>query len=829
MEMHGYLKNRFTLFVLMMMFFASSFSSLAQTQKCSTKTVINNDGDTIVLSAIAMSDITTNIEITLKEIEITRNDTKPSEKIKTADSVYLVAVNLLSNEKKQVGNDREEKTDRALNDAIHQWTGYKNNLIEWQDIIHDYSSKISKGLVKTENMITVWELTMKDVKKENAPRETILNIREVTNKLKSLKNDLKSQLLNIYSMQSQMTDLAIYIDETIKGLLKKQEFLRKGFFRKDYPVIWKMHDTTFLSKNNLNTFQSSVKETTKALQVFSRANSGKYYLHFFIFLLLLAFFYFLHTYSIREEYVDKLLESAQRSINHYILSALIMGFLATIWIYPTRQLIVDDIFQLILLILITLLAHNTGEKKLTKVLLFTLALHSVNVIQSMLPLHLSVNRILLFIDAFLAFYVLWLLLRPQGPLSNSVQDSKWKFIIPLITITFLGPAITIIANIFGYVGLSAHINNIVVNSIINAFIAYTSMVIFTNALVLILRSDYVLVLHSMKQNREKILKVMVKYTSVLVFVLWGRSVLELFGVYSNLIDWITSIFDISWKIGDIDIDLGSVLTFILIIVITFTGARIIKLILEEEVFTRISLPRGVPGAISMIVGYFIVGWGFVVSLSALNINLSEFGLMAGALGVGIGFGLQDIVLNFISGLVLAFERPIQAGDTIEVGSVLGIVKSIGVRSSTIQTYDGSEVIVPNGKLISNDVVNWTLSNRRKRRDIRVGVAYGSNPHEVMEILRKACNDNVNVLQDPAPWILFEGFGDSSLEFRARIWTAMDIGMTTASEVTIAIYDGLNKANISIPFPQQDLHIKSVEPEVERIILQKSKPTDEKKS
>ena len=165
---------------------------------------------------------------------------------------------------------------------------------------------------------------------------------------------------------------------------------------------------------------------------------------------------------------------------------------------------------------------------------------------------------------------------------------------------------------------------------------------------------------------------------------------------------------------------------------------------------------------------------------------------------------------------------------------MGTVQSIGVRSSTIQTFDGSEVIVPNGNLISNDVINWTLTDRRKRRDIFVGVEYGSDPHKVMEVLKTAALNNINVLQTPEPWVLFEGFGDSALNFRIRIWTSMDVGLTTKSEVTIAIYDGLKEANITIPFPQQDLHLKTVDPEVESIITSnrkavtiKNKPIEDK--
>ena len=140
---------------------------------------------------------------------------------------------------------------------------------------------------------------------------------------------------------------------------------------------------------------------------------------------------------------------------------------------------------------------------------------------------------------------------------------------------------------------------------------------------------------------------------------------------------------------------------------------------------------------------------------------------------------------------------------------MGDVTQIGVRACTIKTFEGSEVIVPNSSLITNDVTNWTLSDRRKRRDINVTTAYGSNPEEVLEIIKTTAQEHPNVLKIPAPWALFDGFGDNSLNFRIRIWTTMDTGMSTKSEVAIMLYSALKDAGIEIPFPQRDLHLRTV--------------------
>ncbi|HDR68602.1 MAG TPA: mechanosensitive ion channel, partial [Bacteroidaceae bacterium] len=175
---------------------------------------------------------------------------------------------------------------------------------------------------------------------------------------------------------------------------------------------------------------------------------------------------------------------------------------------------------------------------------------------------------------------------------------------------------------------------------------------------------------------------------------------------------------------------------------------------------------------------------------------------------GIGFGLQNIFNNMVSGLILAFERPIKVGDTVQVGELTGIVKSIGFRSSTIRSFDGAEVIVPNGNLISNEMINWTLSDSFRRMDIRVGVAYGTDPEVVLDLIRQVAEENENVSKEPPPKAYFIGFGDSSLDFRLLAWTDIGNRLSVESDLTVAINRKIVDAGIEIPFPQRDLHIRS---------------------
>jgi small-conductance mechanosensitive channel len=226
------------------------------------------------------------------------------------------------------------------------------------------------------------------------------------------------------------------------------------------------------------------------------------------------------------------------------------------------------------------------------------------------------------------------------------------------------------------------------------------------------------------------------------------------------------------------------------------------------------------GILLIRLGIYTVG--LIVAFVASGIPMDKLTIIIGALGVGIGFGLQNVVNNLVSGVILAFEKPIQIGDVVEVGTRIGVVIEIGIRSSKISTYDGSTVIIPNGDLIAQHIVNWTHGNRSRRIEVLVGVAYGSEVNMCQDLMEDVLSTNKYIMKDPKPMVLLEKFGNSSVDFRVLFWTN-DIGrwIETKSEIMSEIYQKFDEKGVTIPFPQQDLHIRSIDPEVAKS-LQKEK-------
>jgi len=268
-----------------------------------------------------------------------------------------------------------------------------------------------------------------------------------------------------------------------------------------------------------------------------------------------------------------------------------------------------------------------------------------------------------------------------------------------------------------------------------------------------------------------------------------------------------------FQIGDFRIVPSKILLSLLIFALIIISTGWIKRQLESNWLPKTTMDRGGREAMVTITGYIMFVIAALAALSVAGFNFSNIAIIAGALSVGIGFGLQNIVNNFVSGLILLFERPVRKGDWIQVGTTEGYVQDIRIRSTRILTFDRSDVIVPNSELISNQVTNFMLDSIRGRAIVKVGVAYGSDTEKVRYILTQVAEENELVVKDgtsPKPMVLFRGFGDSSLDFELRVHLYdVDRRLSTTSNLNFAIDKAFREEGIVIPFPQRDVHVNTL--------------------
>lgn len=404
------------------------------------------------------------------------------------------------------------------------------------------------------------------------------------------------------------------------------------------------------------------------------------------------------------------------------------------------------------------------------------------------------------------------LIKPRENNPDNIRDGKWpKWLsIPL----FLIGAIIVISSLSGYIGLAR-------------FVA--QQVVVTGAII----SLMVIGIVSAKElSREGVLpktsfgkflssKLGYEILSIEQISL-GISILLIIGIFilgipAILLQWGTQLEEIWYfvktaftgvQIGNIRLSLSGIFVGIVIFVIGILITKLVQSWLSNSVFPRMRADIGVRSSIKSGLGYFGYGLAALLGITSAGVDLSNLAIIFGALSLGIGFGLQNIVSNFVSGLILLVERPIKVGDWIIVGSAEGTVKRISVRATEIETFQKKSIIVPNSELINQQVGNWTLKSKKGRVDVPIGVAYGSDVRLVERTLYEIANAHKMVADTPETNVWFSGFGDSSLDFVLRMHI-FDIGnnVKVQTDIRFEIIKRFEELSIEIPFPQRDINIK----------------------
>jgi len=264
-----------------------------------------------------------------------------------------------------------------------------------------------------------------------------------------------------------------------------------------------------------------------------------------------------------------------------------------------------------------------------------------------------------------------------------------------------------------------------------------------------------------------------------------------------------------FKVNETPVTLASILTFLLIFVSIYIFSRLFTRMLGKKILVKARVKESTAFTMQRLTHYVIVIIGAIISFQFIGINLSGLAVILGLLSVGIGFGLQNITSNFIAGLILLFEKPINIGDRVTVGETVGDIIAINMRSTTIRSLQNIAIIVPNSEFISQRVTNWSYGDPRLRLDIDVGVSYSSDPDVVKRCLEEAASENPEVLDSPPPEVIHKGFGDSSWDMQLRCWIGTPkIYWKSISAINFAIVRKFRENGVEIPFPQRDLHLRS---------------------
>ena len=780
---------------------------------------------------IQVVDINFEIERTRKKLVKTTYQLEPKPEIIQLDSLFKEQKIFISKEAEEFKQFNPYNLSKYfLENTYRAWSGYKNKLLKWMGIANGQLVQTQEHLSELSFTKKVWELTYENEKATQDPSQLMERISEVINEVEELELQFLKYRRKLIIREDDIIDLISSIDDILEEVSQLQQHMRDNLFVANKSKIWE----TEFNKSELLPVLPRLKkawhENAKTVSNFSKEINYLYLVLITVFIVLL-FFLIKRGYrklNLTEEDPNFVIVRRIFSDHPY---ATIISLIITLFIlfYSTIPLILTGFLGSLLLVSALIYLPGMIGKQGKVIVLMVLLLYIFNLSEIVVWYFGNYARLFITAEALFALFLTYKY-GLQG--FKRVSKSAAPFVKEVWLLSILLFAlftVALVSNVFGYVYLAVLMLKIGVKVAAIVVIVFGAHAIIRAMVLASIEMGRSTKSKAMAKRWDGLEKRSMQVINIIAIIFLLKYILQNMEVYRPVMDWLSDFFAHNWEIGALQISIGGILGFILILAISFGLANFIKIIIEDEFLVRTNLPKGVPAAISVTIRYFIITLGVVMALSAAGIDLGKFGLLAGALGVGIGFGLQNIVNNFISGLILVYERPVNVGDTVEVENLMGIVNRIGVRASNVRTFDGAEVVVPNGNLISNQLINWTLSDNRRRVEVKVGTAYGSDPNVVLELLKKVAVDHEDVLKDPEPRALFDGFGDSSLDFRLLFWVHFEKGIGVKSDIAIGVYNIFAENNIQIPFPQIDLHVKKEDEEQPELKAKpKKKPTDTKK-
>ncbi len=795
--------NLFFLGLLSFLVISSVFNSPAQEQ-----TVQQTEPEQEELVTYKVSEIPIKLEETSAYLnELYDNVLKPDEVENLENELDEISksYSFLRAQTDSVNLDNQLTT--TLKEFQRKWNFQKKENSDWSDELTSKTEMLGeqkKALLENKN---IWLRTDTLARKEKANRNIQDKIKSLLTEFNKAEKVTVDEINNSLTLQTKLSEEVVDVDLTIK---KIEDLLlaKKGeIFVRNEPPIWESltgkADTTSISKQVKDIWNSYIKTTEE----FYKENKESFVSSIIYFLLLLTFILLLKFFSKNLKINDPKVKKASEILKVPVSASILISILALAILYSDAPEIIYNLMRIIIVFPLLRVLNKLINPSLRLPLYLFALLLILQQFKSTSASDTEIERILLLVINVIALTgLIWMLVsrRFDRAFTKQSQGNKAKALTKIIIGLFV---ITLLANILGYVMLSLTLVTGTINNVFAIIIVLTAAFALEGIIIIFLHTKLAASLNVVKKYPEKIERVLSKILKLIVVAWAAVIILKNFGIREIVFSWVEEAISKEWVIGSFSVSLGHILLFFVSIWLSVMIARFVRFILEGDVLPRLNLARGVPGAISTISSYLIIGFGILVAIMGAGIDMNSFALIGGALGVGIGFGLQDIVKNFISGLILIFERPIQVGDAVQVEELSGKVKQIGIRSSTIKTWEGAEVIVPNGNLISNKLINWTLSDQMRRIDIKVGVAYGANVDLVKETLIKCAKQNDKLLTSPAPYVLFNEFGDSSLDFELRCWTSdFASWVVIRSDIRSAIEKAFRENNIEIPFPQRDLHI-----------------------
>jgi small-conductance mechanosensitive channel len=695
-------------------------------------------------------------------------------------------------------------TLRELDDLRERWRRIKDDLGRWTQTLAERSRLIDDRLAELRMLADLWAQTDHQAAREGVPDALRERIRAARHGIRTAQESLRERRERLLSVQAAVSQRTAIVAEQLALLAGESARVRQGLLVRDSAPLWQ--SWAHAPGDAWRAMGQNAVDNLADVVRYAADEPGRVSAHLVVFVgLWLAAL--IARPGVAGAGGDATLATVRWLLARPLSTATVIAVLLARFLHPKAPAAVVTLGLLLGIVPLYRLLRIGVFAALPAVPVAFVVLLAVQATHDLLPPFSPLARtLLLLIDLAVVIGLGWQL--RQRHLDRLELPARWRRTLGGIATALVGVmAFAAAANLAGYVLLAMLVSEAALAAISTGIAAYVVTLVLNGVVLLVLDAPFARAVRAVDYHRRALHRWSAVAIRIAAIAFWGATVLHRLALLEGAIGVVQAVLAAPLEVGTLHISLGDVLALGITLWIAVVLARITRSLLEDDVLPRLALPRGVPVAISTSASYVIVFLGVLAAFSAAGVDFGRLTVLLGALGVGLSFGLQNVVNNFVSGLILLAERPIQIGDMIDIEGVSGQVQRIGIRSSTIRTMDGAEVIVPNGNLLSQKLVNWTLSDRLRRIEITVGVAYGSDPERVVTLLTNVARQHPAIIPQPEPIVSFLGFGESSLDFALRAWTqgTAQFGQVR-SELGLAVYRALREAAIEIPFPQRDVHV-----------------------
>lgn len=678
------------------------------------------------------------------------------------------------------------------------WLGLNQEFLEWQRGINRHATQLQDQLRHLELMAQSWQRTSQAQKAGTVPKELLDRVATVQTEIDKAHERVSQAFAEALTMQNRLTEQETRVRESLAAVGQARRQVMLHLFVRDSPPLWSAelrsdtpHTLTAQGQNSL------VRQWTE-LHSFLARKPELFLIQAFICFIASFLFARAHRKLTILSFTNDALEPSARLLQAPVSTAVLLSLAASPWIYSDAPRLWWSILGCVALVPAMIVLRRLLGPHFIGLLNVLACLYLADQLRSVAASQHTLWRFLFLLELGVAFvYVLLLLGRGKTHLvSEGIRHPKVLRGALRIAAGLL--ALALVSNGVGYERLSSIVGNTTVSA------AYVGLVLFA----LIRAGDQIMTvlvnippfrnLASVRTHAVLMIGWGDRILRWIALMVWSLYLLDRFALRQSAFLAARRAIHARITLGTLNFTLGHVLLFCVVLWAAFVVSRLLRFVLEHEVYPHVRMAPGLNYSISKTLHYLVLTLGFLIALAMLGFNLTKLTILAGAFGVGLGFGMQNVVSNFVAGIILLFERPVKVSDVVQFDGAEGVVKRIGMRASILRASNGSEIIVPNAKLISDPVINWTFSKRRRLLSVPISVASDIEPKRVMDILRRVAGGHPSVAKDGPLQTLLTSLTNGTASYELRAWTEQsENSEQVRSDLLILVKNSLAAEKISM--------------------------------